>query len=291
VGHPTIELRRRQRRYTVTIWFQADNAVLTVAQAVCVALPAAGLPAWLAFARRGAWTLVLPLSIIVCVAVIGLIPASADVYTWAALILVPIGAALALGWAMHGARWALAPLAAALLAVAWIWQDAWTGELATDLLILLSTVTLGRLLAGAASLTLVKLALVAMAIVDAILVFSGELAGPNATLVAAVPAPGLPQLQAGVFHFSSLGYGDFLAAAVLGGILAIERAPQWRWALVVLLVSFAWEQLFLVVDLLPATVPPAIVLVLREAIVRYRTRPSSVRMSAQAQAGNVARTR
>jgi hypothetical protein len=280
----------------VAIWFEADNAVLTVAQAVCVGLPAAGLPAWLAFARRGAWTLVLPLSIVVCVAVISLAPASADVYTWAALILVPIGAALALGWAMHGARWAFAPLAAVLLAVCWIWQDSWTGELATDLLILGSAVTLGRLLAGAAALSLVKVALVAMAIVDAVLVFSGELAAPNATLVAAVPAPGLPQLQAGVFHFSSLGYGDFLAAAVLGGILAVEGAAQWRWALAVLVVSLAWDQLFLVVDLLPATVPPAIVLLIYEGVVRMRTRSSSVRMTGRtgrpgAQAGNVARTR
>src|SRR3954447_7523359 len=246
------------------MWFQGDNAVLNVAQAVCVGLPAAGLPAWLLWARRGAWTLVLPLSIAVTVAVIGLVPASADVYTWAALLLVPVGCALALGWAMHGARWGLAPLAAVLLAVAWAWQGATAGELATDALIIGSVVTLGRLIAGAASLTLVKVALVAMAVVDAVLVFSGELAAPNATLVAAVPAPGLPQLQAGVLGFSSLGYGDFLSAAVLGGILACERAPQWRWALALLAVSLAWDQLFLVVDLLPATVPPALVLLAYE---------------------------
>jgi len=272
------------------VWFETHNAVLNVAQAVFVGLPAAGLPAWLLWARRGAWTLVLPLSIAVTVAVIGLVPASADVYTWAALVLVPIGCALGLGWAMHGARWPLAPLAAALLVVAWASPHTTAGDLATDGLIIGSVVTLGRLIAGAAALSLVKVALVAMATVDAILVFTGELAAPNATLVAAVPAPGLPQLQAGVLGFSSLGYGDFLAAAVLGGILAYERAPQWRWARAVLAISFAWDQLFLVVDLLPATVPPALVLLAYEAD-KLRRRGIDRAAVVAPQAGNAASTR
>jgi hypothetical protein len=220
---------------------------------------------WLERAKRGAWALVLPASIVVCIVAISLVPASADVYTWMALLLVPPGCALALGWAMRGARWPLALLAVPLLALAWAAQDTKAGQLAGDLLILGSVVTLGRLLAGSGPLVLVKVALVAMAAVDAYLVFSGELAAPNATLVAAQPAPGLPRLQAGAYDFSSLGYGDFLATAVLGGILAIERAPQWFLALAVLVVSLAWDQLFLVVNLLPATVPPALVLLGWEA--------------------------
>ena len=247
------------------MWWNTDNFALDVAQAVAVALPAAGLPLWLERARRGAWALVLPASIIVAVTVISLVPASADVYTWLALIGVPVGCALAFGWAAHGARPPLAVLAVPLLAVAWIWQDARVGDVATTALILGSCVTLGRLIAGAAPPAIVKLALIAMAIVDAILVFSGELAAPNAVLNAAVPAPGLPQLQTGVYGTSSLGYGDFLSAAVLGAVFAGERAPQWLLAGVLVLVSLAWDQLFLVVDLLPATVPPAIVLVGWEA--------------------------
>jgi hypothetical protein len=253
------------------MWFHADNLVLTVLQALCVALPAAGLPAWLERARRGAWALVLPLSIVVCIVAISLVPASADVYTWLALFCVPAGAALALGWAARGARPWLAVLAVPLLVLAWASQDTRIGQVAGDLLIVGSAVTLGRLLAGSGPLALVKAGLIAMAAVDAYLVFSGELAAPNATLVAAVPAPGLPSLQAGAFGFSSLGYGDFLAAAVLGGIVAAERGPQWWLALAVLAVSLAWDQLFLVVDLLPATVPPALVLLAWEA---RRLRPS-----------------
>src|SRR3954454_20890862 len=242
------------------MWFHADNVLLTVAQALCVALPAAGLPVFLERARRGAWALVLPLSIVVCVAAISLVPASTSVYTWAALIGVPVGAALALGWAAHGARPWLAVLAIPVFAVAWAAKDTHAGQLAADLLIMGSCVTLGRLVAAGRALTLVKVALVVMAAVDAYLVFSGALAAPNDALNAAAPAPGLPQLQVGAFGQSLLGYGDFLAAGVLGGILAIERAPQWRLAAAVLVVSLAWDQLFLVTDLLPATVPPALVL-------------------------------
>jgi hypothetical protein len=87
-------------------------------------------------------------------------------------------------------------------------------------------VTLGRLLAGAAPLTLLKLGIVAMAIIDSILVFGNQLQAPNATLIAAVPAHGLPQLQSASFIHAGLGYGDFFAAGVLGGVLAAEGRPQ-----------------------------------------------------------------
>jgi hypothetical protein len=243
------------------VWFEADNVLLTAAQAACVALPAAGVPRALERFRGGAWALVLPLSIAVVIAALDLTSQTADVLTWVALLLIPPGCALALGWAMRGARWWLAPLAIPLLALAWADQETRAGQLATIALIVGSCVTLGRLLAGAAPLTLLKLGLVAMAVTDAILVFGNELQAPNAVLVAAAPGAGLPQLQSASFGFASMGYGDFFAAGVLGGILAAEQRPQLLAALAMLLVSLAWDQLFLVVDVLPATVPPAIVLV------------------------------
>src|SRR4051812_14304612 len=235
--------------------------VLTAAQSACVALPAAGVPAFLRRFRGGAWALVAPLSIAVVIVAIDLLPSSADVLTWVALLLVPPGCALALGWAMHGAWPPLAVLAAPLLAVAWASQDTRWGQTATFVLIAGSCVTLGRLLAGAAPLTLIKLGVVAMAVVDSILVFGNELQAPNAVLVAASPGAGLPQLQSASFGFAGLGYGDFFAAGVLGGILALERRSQPVAAVALLVVSYAWDQLFLVVDTIPATVPPAIVLI------------------------------
>jgi hypothetical protein len=256
------------------VWFETDNMVLTAAQCACVALPAAGVPRFLQRFRAGAWALVAPLSIAVVIVAINLMPTSADVLTWVALLLVPPGCALALGWAAHGARPWLAVLAAPLLALAWASQDTRWGQAATVVLIAGSAVTLGRLLAGATPLTLLKLGVVAMAAVDSILVFGNELQAPNAILVAAAPAPGQPQLQSSSFGYAGLGYGDYFAAAVVGGILAAERGRRWQVgaAVAMLAVSLAWDQLFLVVDTIPSTVPPAIVLVGCEVVARVRAR-------------------
>ena len=169
------------------MWFSLDNLVLILAQAACVALPAAGLPAWTERFRTRAWALVLPLSIVVVVVAIELVPSTADVLTWVALLLVPPGCALALGWAAHGARAPLALLAPPLLALAWASPDTRAGQLAAIVLIAGSAITLGRLLAGAAPLSLLKAGVVAMAAVDAYLVFSNKLQAPNAVLVAAAP--------------------------------------------------------------------------------------------------------
>jgi hypothetical protein len=252
------------------VWFSADNFVLTLAQAACVALPAAGLPAWTERFRTGAWALVLPVSIAAVVTGIALLPAVADVLTWIALLLVPPGCALALGWAARGAHAALAPLAAALLGLAWAAPDTRAGQLATTVLIAGSAVTLGRLLAGAAPLALLQAGVIAMAAVDAYLVFSNQLQAPNAVLVAATPGLGLPQLQSASFGGAGLGYGDFFAAAVVGAILAAERAPQLAAAAGMVVVSLCWEQLFAFYDVLPATIPPAVVLILAELARRRR---------------------
>ena len=89
-------------------------------------------------------------------------------------------------------------------------------------------------------------------------------------LVAAAPGLGLPQLQSAAFGFASLGYGDFFAAAVVGGILAAEGRPQLGPAIAMFVVSYAWDQLFLVYDILPATIPPALVLI---GVELWRRRP------------------
>jgi hypothetical protein len=243
------------------MWFSVDNLALIAAQAACVALPAAGLPAWATRLRTRAWALVLPLSIAVVVAAIELLPSTANVLTWVALLLVPPGCALALGWAIRGARPPYAALAVPFLAIAWTAPDARVGQVATIVLIAGSAITLGRLLAGAAPLALLKLGVLAMAAVDATLVFSNRLQGPNAVLVAASPGLGLPQLQSASFGTAGLGYGDFFAAAVVGGILAAERGPQLAAAAGMIVVSLCWDQLFLVYDVLPATIPPAVVLI------------------------------
>ena len=265
------------------MWFSADNTVLVVAQAACLALPAAGLPARLPRARGGGLALLPPLSIAVVVAAIALVPATADALTWVALVLVPPGCALALGWAARGARPWAAILTAPLLTLAWLDQGRTAGQLATIVLIAGSAVTVGRLLAAVVPLVLLEAGVVAMAAVDAALVFSNQLQAPNAVLVAAHPGLGLPRLQSASFGVAGLGYGDFFAAAVVGGILAargFSARAQVGAAGALVAVSLAWDQLFLVYDVLPATVPPAVVLV-GAGLLRGRARPPAATRGGQ----------
>jgi hypothetical protein len=207
------------------VFFSWDNTVLIASQAACVALPGAGLPAWLERYRSSKWALILPLSIVVVIAAISAFPGTADVLTWTAFLLVPPGCALALGWAMRGARPWLALLAAPALAVAWASQDTRAGQVATLVLVAGSCITVGRLLSGGAPLPLIKVGIVAMAVVDSILVFGNQLQAPNAVLEAARPGFGLPHLQSVAFGGATMGYGDLFIAGVLGGVLAAERGP------------------------------------------------------------------
>ena len=201
----------------MTARFIAANAVLITAQAGLVALPRRGVPEPLARLGGRAWALVLPLSIAVVVATVALEPRVADGLTWLAFVAIPPLAAAALGWAAHGARPWLALVAAPLFALAWAGAGTLAGDGAAAALTALSCVTLGRLLAGLVPGAWLKAGIVAMALVDAVLVFGEQLQAPNAVLNAAVPAQGLPQLQYLDLHHASMGYGDVFVAGVLGG--------------------------------------------------------------------------
>lgn len=260
--------------------FARHNVVLLGVQAVLVVLPAAGLPPWARRFATARWALVLPLSIGVVVAAIAVLPDVADGLTWLALVLVPPGAALALGWAMRGARPAFALVAVPLLVLAWADQRTVLGDGAALALTALSCVTLGRLLAGVAPLGWLKAGIVAMALIDAVLVFSHGLEQPNAVLNAAVPAPGLPQLQFEHLGPANLGYGDLFVAGVLGGVLAAERVRQWPVAALTFVLAESFTLLFFVTDTLPMTVPVAVAVLVVEAVRRapappmQRPRPS-----------------
>jgi hypothetical protein len=254
------------------VYFELDTAMLDAAQAVCVALPAAGLPALLRrFGGRG-WSLVAPLSVVATVIAITVAAESAEVLTWIALLLVPPGCALALGWAAHGARPWMAGLVVPMLAAAMVAPDDPLGRLLRLGLIVGSCVTVGRLLAGAAPLALLKGGVLAMATIDAVFIFGDFFAEQNAQFNAAAPA-GLPRLQVADIGDVSTDYGDFFVAALVGGILAAERRPQVVAALATFAVAQAFNQLFLVTDSLPGTVPPALVLLAFE--IRQALRPKS----------------
>jgi len=243
------------------VYFDLDTAVLDAAQALCVALPAAGAPAVVLRLRGRGWALVGPAAVVGTVVAITLASASADVLSWIAFLLIPPGCALALGWAMHGARPWLAVVAVLLLAVALVAPDDPAGRVARLALIVGSCATAGRLLASATPLTLLKIGVVAMAIVDSVFIFGDFFGEQNAMFNAAAPAAGLPRLQVADIGHTATDYGDFFIAGVVGGILAFERRPQVLAAALTLAAAELWNQLFLVVDSLPGTVPPAAVLV------------------------------
>jgi hypothetical protein len=229
------------------------------------------------------WALVPAGSIVAVIFAIRFASGTATGLTYLALVAVPPLAAAALAWAARGpvgwprARVVGGVLAAAVLfALAALKRNALVGEGAGALLSALSCVTLGVLLAAVTPPGWLKVGIVAMAAADTWLVISDLLQAPNATLVAAQPAAGLPRLQSLLFGSVSMGYGDVFVAALLGALLAGRRAMQRTAALMTLLFASALDVLFLVVSELPATVPVALALIAIEAVSAVRRRSRRV---------------
>jgi hypothetical protein len=241
--------------------FGVSIVLLGAVQGLTVALPDAGWPSWLWRPAGRGWALVAPGSIIAVIAAISALPDVADGLTWLALVAVPPLAAAALGWAMHGARPGYAAAAVVLFALAWAFQGHLVGDAFALALTALSCVTLGRLVAGLAPALLIKAGLIIAAIVDTTLIVAHQLQGPNSVLNAAAPAAHLPKLQLVAFGPAQMGYGDLFVAGLLGGVLALERRSQLPAAVATVAFASLMDLLFLVTDLLPATVPVALALI------------------------------
>ncbi len=216
--------------------------------------------------RSRAWALVPIASIVGVIFAIRYVSDTATGLTYLALIAVPPLAAAALGWAARGSRPLAALGAIALFIIAWVASKSLAGEIAAALLSALSCVTLGVLLAAVTPTSWLKVGIVLMAGADAWLVISDLLQTPNATLVAAAPAGGLPQLQSELFGSVSMGYGDLFVAGLLGAVLASDRRRQWRAAALTLAIAAVFDLLFFVLSELPATVPVALALIVDEAM-------------------------
>ncbi len=252
--------------------FVPSDAGLLALQAAVVAAPR-GAPKLPLFERmRGpAWAIVPVASIVVVVLAVRFLSDTATALTYLALVAVPPLAAVALAWAIRSRmpvtrqRVALSIAATAVLfAVAWIWHKSLAGGAAAAVLSALSCVTLGVLLAAVAPPAWLKLGIIAMAAADTWLVASDLLQSPNATLVAAHPPGGLPQLQSELFGTVSMGYGDLFVAALLGAVLAADRRRQLSAAVLTFVLAAAFDLLFLTVSELPATVPVAVALIVLE---------------------------
>jgi hypothetical protein len=278
----------------MSLAFWVSDICLLGVQSTLVALPRAHVPARLEplvgrLSGRG-WALVPLASIVLVVLAIRTAGATADGLAWLALIAIPPLAATTLGATMRGARPALAPLAIALFGLAWWQRESLVGEGAAVLLSALSCVTLGVLLTAVAPRGWLKLGIVAMAAIDAYLVGTALLQPANDVLNAAAPPAHLPQLQRALFGDALIGYGDLFVAGVFGAIVAAEAGRAAadgaeptacaRWALVVLVLSLLFDLLFLVVDVLPATVPVALALLLRECLRRREMRQKAATIAA-----------
>jgi hypothetical protein len=247
--------------------FWPSDAVLLTVQASLVCLAGPEAPDWLRRVARSAWAWILPGSLGLTVALLALLPAAADGYTWLALLATPPLAYCALAGRSHG-RLGAAVLTGVLLALAWAERGMLSGQAAALAITALSCLTLGAWLSRLAPVRALKVGIVAMAVLDAVLVFSHGLQHPNDVLNAAAPPAGLPRLQLAEFGSAAIGYGDLFIAAVLGGVLAVQAGERRRAALLTITFAATFDLLFLVTDVLPATVPVALALVVNEALER-----------------------
>jgi hypothetical protein len=208
-----------------------------------------------------AWALVPIGSIVVVVFAIRYVSSTATGLTYLALVAVPILAAVALGWMIRGATPPAALGAVPLFLLAWLAKTSLTGQAAGAVLSALSCITLGVLLSWVTPSSWLKAGIVLMAAADSWLVVSDLLQAPNAALIAAHPAGGLPQLQSEQFGTVTMGYGDLFVAALLGAIMSRDRGRQAVAALLTLVIAGLFDLLFLVLSELPATVPVALALI------------------------------
>jgi hypothetical protein len=249
----------------VTLPFWASDVCLVATQAATVALPRAPRIAWIDRFRSGWWAAVPLGSIVVVIFGIQAASQSANALTYLALIAVPPLAALALAVLARGPGRPWRALAVIpLFALAWADRHGLAGEAAGIALAVLACVTLGVLLAQVAPRSWLKVGIVLMSIGDTILVIAQQLQAPNNALNAAAPGLGLPQLQRALFGSAVMGFGDLFIAAVFGAVLAAEGRRQGGPARLTLLLALLFDLLFFAVDLLPATVPVALALIITE---------------------------
>jgi hypothetical protein len=266
--HPRSPLAFRQTRaaarhaiYFDLVPFWLSIGLLSLAQGALVALARPVAVPGLEKLRGRRWALVPALSVLGFVfGARAAVHASAQGLTYLALVAVPLGAALALGWLTWGARPARALLVAPLFALAWVDRGGLAGEGAALALSGLSCVALGALIAAVTPPRWLAAGIVA--VLDAAFVVSDLLRRPNDALNAAHPAAGLPRLQSAVLGSAAMGYGDLFVAGVLGALLvgAMGRAWQMRGAALTALFALGLDLLFFFVDELPATVPAALTL-------------------------------
>jgi hypothetical protein len=233
-------------------------AVLAVAQGVTVVLPRR--PRRLGLRISHAWAAVLPpAAFFATVLALVVRPSLAAPFAIAASVAVPVLGALAMAAFARGGRPPRALLVVPLGVLAAL-NSGVAGELAILGLVMLSAVALGSLLAGAAPMKELAIGAVLLAVLDLALVHSGEIRiASSALLDVHVGLPDFAQPQLGA---RNIGYGDFFVAALAGAVAASTPSRQTLVALATTGFALLQYALSSSGDLLPATVPVAVALLL-----------------------------
>jgi hypothetical protein len=157
--------------------------------------------------------------------------------------------------ALAAARPRRAPLAAGLWLAAWL-AHGHLAQAAEVTLIALAAVTIAELASSLAPRWSLAVGLLVLAVVDVVLVWGTADVQPATTAlhVAAQPSAAghpLPHLQDATFGSATMGWLDFVAAALLGVVVR----HRLRAAAATGVAAGAWGLLLIVTSTVPATVP------------------------------------
>jgi hypothetical protein len=191
-----------------------------------------------------------------------------------ALFTVPPLAMLGAGWACTRADPRLVPLVPVVLGIAWAFPASPAGATAALVLVAVAAAALAAVVAAVLPAPVAMAGIVAWAALDLTTALAQGLERASRAITSAAPAlvPEL-QLQRVELGTASMEFADLFVAAALGAVLAAQGRSRLRAALLVAGLAMALAPFFLVVDVVPGTVPVALALGVEE--VRRRRRPVS----------------
>ena len=240
---------------------------LAALQGLLVLLPrAAGSVRWSRL-RSPTWALLLPGALMVGTFGVLEVPHGATGLAKLAAVATPVLVVLAVISVVRGPRWVW--LAALPVLGVGVTLHSWPAMLAATALTALGCLSLGAALVRLTPLPWLAAGIAAMCIVDVALLGTGVGQPAAGHLEDALSHSGLPE-----FHRAQLGsmnrdYPDLVLAGVLGTVLA-GHARQLTAAVLVAVLASANGLLFLVADMLPATVPLGVAAAAVFALERWR---------------------
>lgn len=226
-----------------------------------MALPGPRALERLAQLRSPGWALVAPGSLLVGTFGVLALPSLATGLAILAAIATPLLAVIAAVAVVHGSHRTLllVPLALAAVAIACTGLAA---ELAASLLTALGCLTLGAALVRLTPVRWLQLGIVSMGVIDVLLLAMG-IGQPAAASLRDALGGIHPTLHRAELGPISTDYPDLVLAAILGGIVA-GRGIQRRAAVLVAILAGTYASLLTFAEILPATVPLVVALLLVE---------------------------